>query len=85
MSATLMMSCVFQGPPAWQKHGVSLHKDLTSRTAPVLELYSLSCLPLLPPFTYQMLFIWASGLHISHALGVGGYLGIGVSMDGSHM
>lgn len=70
---------------AWQKRGVPLHKDFATRTAPVLELYPLSCLASTAPFYCQMPFIWAFGLCISHGLCVGQYLGIGVSMGSSYM
>ena len=42
---------------AWQKCGVPLHKELANRTAPVLELYSLSCLVSTVSFDCQMPFI----------------------------
>lgn len=38
---------------AWQKHGVPLYKDFATRTAPVLELYPLSCLAFTATFTVK--------------------------------
>lgn len=57
---------------AWQKCEVPLHKDLASRAALVLELYSPSCLTSTAPFYCQMPFIWAFDLCILCGLCVGG-------------
>lgn len=47
---------------AGQKHGVPLLRNLASRTAPVLKLYSLSHLASTAPFYLpNILFIWVWG------------------------
>lgn len=51
---------------AWQKHGVPLHKNLASRTVPVLKFYCLSCLASTSPFCLSNnWFVWAAGLYFT--------------------